>query len=136
MVSTQGRPRGTKGAAWRFLVVGGANTLATAALLVALSYVMPGWLAYTTAFLTGLVFSTVFAARWVFTRNGSNRAAIVYALCYVVIYVVGLGCIAIFHALEWPVYLNALSVVVTAPLGFLAGRIIFRERQHEETIDD
>jgi putative flippase GtrA len=124
------RPLG--GAAWRFLLVGGANTLVTMALLVGLSYLMPGWLAYTIAFGLGLVFSTVMASRWVFTREGSGRAAIVYALCYVAIYLVGLGCVAIVRALDWPEFLNALSVLVTAPLGFVAGRIVFRERQRQE----
>lgn len=124
--------RTTRAAAWRFLVVGGANTLATTALLIGLSYLMPGWLAYTVAFMAGLVFSTVFAARWVFTSNGSKKAAFVYALSYLVIYLVGLVVIAVIRSLDGPEFLNGLSVLVTAPLGFVAGRIVFRERQREE----
>ncbi|MFB9645804.1 GtrA family protein [Microbacterium terregens] len=127
--------RSTRAAAWRFLIVGGANTVATTALLIGLSYLMPSWLAYTIAFAAGLIFSTVFAARWVFTRDGSHRAALVYALCYLVIYFVGLLVIAGIRALDWPEYLNGLSVIVTAPLGFVAGRIVFRERQREEPAD-
>lgn len=128
--------RSLTGAGWRFLVVGGLNTLATAGILIVLSYLMPGWLAYTITFAIGLVFSTVFASRWVFTRNGSPRATIVYALSYLVIYFVGLACVAGIRALDWPEFLNALSVVVTAPLGFIAGRLVFRERQREESADD
>ena len=124
--------RTTGAAAWRFLIVGGANTLATTALLIGLSYLMPGWLAYTVAFGVGLVFSTVFAARWVFTSSGSKRAALVYALCYLVIYLVGLVVIAVIRSFDGPEFLNGLSVLVTAPLGFVAGRIVFRERQREE----
>lgn len=124
-------PRRLGGAAWRFLLVGGANTAATTALLVVLSYVMPGWLAFTIAFGLGLVFSTVFAARWVFTSDGSRRAALVYAACYLVIYLVGLACIELFRLWDWPPFLNALSTLVTAPLGFLSGRIVFRERQRQ-----
>lgn len=124
----------TLGAAgWRFLVVGGANTVATTALLVGLSYLVPGWLAYTIAFGLGLLFSTIFAARWVFTSRGSRRAALVYALCYVAIYLAGLAVVAAVRALGWPEFLNALSIVVTAPLGFLAGRIVFQEREREES---
>jgi putative flippase GtrA len=131
-----GERRSTIAAAWRFLVVGGTNTLATAAILVVLSYLMPGWLAYTIAFALGLIYSTLFASRWVFTKNGSRRAMLVYALSYVVIYFVGLLCIAGIRALDWPEYLNALSTIVTAPLGFVAGRLVFRERKREESIDD
>lgn len=126
------QPRRTASAAWRFLLVGGANTLATTALLVGLSYLLPGWLAYTIAFATGLVFATFFASRWIFTRNGSKRATVLYALCYIVIFFLGLICVALVDAWGWPKFLNALSVIVTAPLGFVAGRLVFRERQREE----
>lgn len=137
MVSDAGdQPRSARSAAWRFLIVGGINTLVTTALLVALSYVLEGWLAYTLVFLTGLVFSTFFAARWVFTSNGSRRAALVYALSYLAIYFIGLLAIAGIKVLDGPEYLNGLSVLVTAPLGFIAGRIVFRERQREESSDD
>lgn len=128
--------RTTGAAAWRFLIVGATNTVATTALLVGLSYVMPGWLAYTVAFSIGLVFSTVTASRWVFTRDGSRRTALTYAACYLIIYAVGLACVAAVRAAGWPEFLNALSVLVTAPLGFVAGRIVFREHQNEEHVDD
>ncbi|WP_433586459.1 GtrA family protein [Microbacterium hydrocarbonoxydans] len=130
------RPRSTWSAAWRFLIVGGVNTLVTTALLIALSYVLEGWVAYTLVFVAGLAFSTFFAARWVFTSNGSRRAALAYALSYLVIYFIGLLAIAGIRALDGPEYLNGLSVLVTAPLGFVAGRIVFRERQREESTDD
>ena len=120
-------------AGWRFLIVGGLNTLATAGLLILLSYLMPSWLAYTITFAVGLAFSTFFAARWVFATNGSRRAALVYALSYLVIYLVGLVSVAVIRSFDWPEFLNALSVVVTAPLGFVAGRLVFRERRREET---
>lgn len=135
-MSSQGQPRSTRAAAWRFLIIGGSNTLATTILLVVLSYVMVGWLAYTIAFGAGLVYSTIFASRWVFTRSGSPRATILYALCYIGIYFVGLGCVAVIGSLEWPYFLNALSVLVTAPLGFVAGRLVFRERQRQEIINE
>lgn len=121
--------RSTRQAAWRFLVVGATNTLVTTAILVALSYLMPGWLAYTISFALGLAYSTIFAARWVFTRHGSNRRAAVYALCYLAIFAIGLTVVAGIRALEWPAYANALSIFITAPLGFVAGRIVFHQRE-------
>lgn len=133
MVIVRGSRRTTRAAAWRFLIVGGSNTVATTVLLIVLSYLMPGWLAYTIAFATGLVYSTLLASRWVFTTAGSVRATALYALVYLVIYVVGLACVAVVRSFEWPEFLNALSVLVTAPLGFAAGRLVFRERQRQET---
>lgn len=132
-------PKGARSrtsAAWRFLAVGGANTLATTALLVGLSYLIPGWLAYTISFGIGLVFSTAMAARWVFTKEGSPRAALLYAVGYLGVYAIGLLCVAGIRALQWPEFLNALSVLVTAPLGFVVGRIVFREGRRRETTDE
>ncbi|MGL4340358.1 MAG: GtrA family protein [Rhodoglobus sp.] len=135
MVSTTAHPRSAIAAAWRFLVVGGSNTLVTTALLVTLSYFMEGWLAYTITFAAGIAYSTIFASRWVFTRAASRRATLLYAFCYVVIYLVGLGCVTVVRWFEWPQFLNALSIFVTAPLGFIAGRLVFR-RNDEEFISD
>jgi len=132
MVTSAQQPRSTAGAGWRFLLVGGANTAVTGLVLVALSYLMPGWAAYTIAFALGIIFSTVFASRWVFTREGSFRASVAYAICYGVIYLVGLLCVQTIHSWGWPEFLNVLSIIVTAPLGFLAGRVIFRQRQRED----
>ncbi|WP_170285574.1 GtrA family protein [Microbacterium rhizomatis] len=125
-------PRSLGSAGWRFLIIGGLNTAITAVILVGLSYILPGWLAYTITFAIGVAFNTAFASRWVFTRSGSARATAVYALSYVAIYLIGLACVAGIRALEWPEYLNALSILVTAPLGFIAGRLVFRERRREE----
>ena len=102
-MTPSGTPRKRSAAGWRFLVVGGANTALTAGLLVVLSYVMPGWIAYTVSFGLGILFSTFFASRWVFTSAGSLRASVVYAASYIVIYLVGLACavvlaVALFRA--------------------------------------
>jgi putative flippase GtrA len=132
VVTSAEHRRSTAGAGWRFLLVGGANTAITGLILIGLSYLMPGWLAYTIAFGLGIVFSTVFAARWVFTREGSFRDSVVYAICYGLIYLVGLVCVQVIRSWGWPEFLNVLSIVVTAPLGFIAGRVIFRQRQRED----
>jgi hypothetical protein len=49
---------------FRFLVVGGTNTAATAAIVVLLSFVMPGWLAFSIAYALGLAFSVIVTGRW------------------------------------------------------------------------
>lgn len=136
MSGTAAQPRSMRASAWRFLLVGGINTLATTALLVGLSYLLAGWLAYTIVFIVGLIFSTVMAARWVFAKEGSRRAAVLYALSYLGIYLIGLSVIAGIQTFHGPEFLNGLSVLATAPLGFVAGRIVFRERQPEESTDD
>ena len=136
MVKSSSDSRSLASSAWRFVLAGASNTLVTTVLLIGLSYIMEAWLAYTVAFGVGLVYSTIFASRWVFTRAGSRRATILYAFCYVGIYFVGLGCIVVIGSFEWPEFLNALSVLVTAPLGFVTGRLVFRERQRKEIVNE
>lgn len=128
MVSNPVPARTVRGSAWRFLIVGGVNTVVTTLILVGLSYVVVGWLAFTIAFGLGLIYSVLFASRWVFSRSGSARASAIYAASYVVIYLIGLATIAFIQQFDGPQYLNGLSVLVTAPLGFLTGRIVFAEK--------
>ena len=56
---------------WRFLLVGGANTAVTAALMAVLSMVIDPRLAYTVVDVAGLAFSTVMTSRYVFSAGGS-----------------------------------------------------------------
>lgn len=136
MVTYTSHPRSRGATAWRFLIVGGSNTLATSALLVLLSYFVAGWLAYTIAFGAGLIFSTILASRWVFTSAGSPRATVLYVVCYIAIYLIGLAAVAAIRSFDWLPFLNVLSVFVTAPLGFVAGRFVFRNQRREETVSD
>jgi len=108
----------------RFLLVGGSNTLVTGALVSVLSLWLPGWLAFTIAFALGIGYSTALMGRWVF-GGGTRRQSLLFALAYVVIFAVGQGLILIFHAVGLPPWANGLTVLVTAPLSFVAGRLIF-----------
>ncbi len=106
------------------MLLGGANTLLTFALFTALQYVTEVAVAYTAAFAAGLVFSTALTGRVVFGVRTTPRRRVVFALCYLLIYGVGL---LISHLLAgglpaWAVSLGTLAV--TAPLGFLAGQAV------------
>lgn len=111
----------------RFLVVGGLNTLITGALVGLLSLALPGWVAFTIAFALGIVFSVLATGKWVFRSRLSWRRAALQAGAYIVIYVVGLGVVALIGLTGAPPWANGASVLVTAPLSFLAGRTIFAD---------
>lgn len=110
----------------RFLIVGGINTALTGALVVVLSYVMYGWLAFTIAFALGIAFSVVASGRWVFQSHLSARRVLTYVVAYLVIYGCGVLVVQLLHAWGAPPWANIASVIVTAPLSFLAGRLVFR----------
>lgn len=111
-------------AARRFVLLGAANTLLTFALFTALQHVTAVAVAYTVAFAAGLALSTALTSRVVFGVRTTTRRRAVFALCYLVIYGVGL---LVSHLLAgglpaWVVSLGTLAV--TAPLGFLVGQAV------------
>lgn len=111
----------------RFLIAGGTNTAATAALVVLLSFFLPAWLAFTLAFALGIVFSVVLTGSWVFQSRLSPGRTAAFAGAYIAIYFCGL---ALVHVLEiWgaPRAASGTTVMLTAPLSFLAGRLIFAD---------
>lgn len=109
----------------RFLVVGGTNTIVTAALIVVLGLYMPGWAAFTISFALGIVFSVVMTGRVVFQSHLTPTRAVLYTVAYVLIYCCGLGAVQLLALWGAPQVLDALTVLVTAPLSYTAGRIIF-----------
>lgn len=113
----------------RFLFVGGLNTLATAAIVVVLSYFIDGWLAFTIAFAIGLAFSVAVTGSWVFGSKLTVARAALFAGAYLLIYLVGVAVVTIVHSAGAPVWVNGASVLLTAPLSFLAGRFIFRSNK-------
>ena len=62
----------SKNPLFRFLLVGGTNTVITAALVVTLSYVITGWLAFTVAFTLGLIFSLLVTGKWCLIHTRPN----------------------------------------------------------------
>lgn len=109
----------------RFLIVGGVNTATTAALVVVLSYLIPGWLAFTISFALGIAFSVVMTGRWVFQSHVSPRRAALFTAAYIAIYLCGLLVIQLLDAWRAPPVANGATVFLTAPLSFVAGRFIF-----------
>ena len=119
----------------RFLAVGGSNTVITLVLFALLARVMPPWLAYTVVFALGLAYTTLLTGRFVFGADNTWRSSGLFIGWYLAVYVVGLGVVQTLQALgvDSPDLLALMTVVVTAPLNFLGGRWIFRDRSsHSE----
>jgi putative flippase GtrA len=112
-------------AALRFGIAGGANTLITGALLSVLAHFIEPALAYTIVFAAGIALSTYLAGSFVFRARMSRRQVIYYVALYVVVFAVGLLVLQLAFALGMPDAYSGLVVLVTAPLTFLGGRVIF-----------
>jgi putative flippase GtrA len=121
---------GMRGQALRFLIVGGANTLATYAIFILLGLLMPAWIAYTIAFAIGLAWVVFGSSRFVFRGDHGRRRLLLFAAWYLVIYAIGRAIIALIAPTDFVgLAVTSLAVlVVTTPLTFVGGRFIFAPR--------
>jgi putative flippase GtrA len=124
-------PRGLRDSGFRFLLVGGLNTAVTAGCLAVLANFIDPRLAYTIVFVAGVAFATVMADRFVFGVRLGAKGMLAYAATYLAVYLIGLGVVALIDHSGLPSSASALVVLVTAPLNFLAGRLIAR-RVHDQ----
>lgn len=128
-MTAEGRPS-TQSSLLRFLVVGGSNTAISLVLFALLARVIFPWLAYTVVFALSLTYTTLLTGRLVFGAVSTWRSSALFIGWYLAVYAVGLGVLQTLQALgvDSPDLLAVLTLVVTAPLNFLGGRLIFRDR--------
>lgn len=128
-MTSDGRPS-NRSSFLRFLAVGGSNTVVTLVLFALLARVMAPWLAYSAVFALGLAYTTVLTGRFVFGAHNTRRSSGLFIGWYLAVYALGLGVVQTLQALgvSSPDILALLTVLVTAPLNFLGGRWIFRDR--------
>jgi len=127
--TAEGRPSGWS-SLLRFLAVGGSNTVITLVLFAILARVMAPWFAYTVVFALGLSYTTMLTGRFVFGSDSTRSRSGIFVGWYLTVFVIGLGVVQAVQAagVSSPDLLALLTVVVTAPLNFLGGRWIFRDR--------
>lgn len=109
----------------RFIVVGVVNTVGTGILVSLLSLVLMPWLAYTISYAVGIVFAFLASGKWVFSSKLSGIRALWFFLGYIVVFLIGLLAVFLINSLTSSPGTTGLVVLVTAPLNFLVGRIIF-----------
>ena len=112
----------------RFLLVGGSNTVVTYLLLVALSTVMDARVAYVLVFVLGLGYTTAMSARYVFGSFLTLRRAFAFVAWYLLTLLAGVAVVGLVADGHSPWVSSLVTVMVTAPLSFLGGRLVFKDR--------
>ncbi|HEV8500226.1 MAG TPA: GtrA family protein [Casimicrobiaceae bacterium] len=111
----------------RFVAAGAVNTAATYAAYLALLQIAAYRVAFTLAFVAGILLSYALNARFVFRRPASWRSAWRFPLIYLLQYALGLALVSV--CVEWlqaPTWFAPLmALVVTVPLTYLAMRKLF-----------
>lgn len=115
----------------RFLILGGTNTLITYAIFVGLGLLIPAWVAYTVAFSLGLAWTTLGASRFVFRANRSLKRILLFLVWYLMVFGVGQLLIRLVNPVGFLglVLTSLIVLIVTTPITFVGGRLIFGARQ-------
>lgn len=110
----------------RFLVVGAVNTGLTLLLFEGLRRFVPYLLAYSVAYVTGIVISYVLNASYVFRQPKTVKTAALFPLVYVAQYLLGmvLMWLLVEHAGFAPTVSVVIVVVLSVPLTFVLSRTI------------
>jgi len=98
-------------------------------LLAVLAKIINPMLAYTLVFAAGLALSTYLAGAYIFRVRMQRRHVVAYVLLYVVVYLIGLGVVALAVHAGVEEHYTGLVVLVTAPLTFLGGRLLLTSAQ-------
>lgn len=112
----------------RFLVSGAVNTGATFALYWGLLLITEYRIAYTVAFLAGIVLAYMLNSRYVFKVKASARSALLFPLVYAVQYLLGILVLWIWtDKLGLPARYGVFATVaVTIPATFVLSRLILK----------
>jgi putative flippase GtrA len=120
----------THGQMLRFLVFGGVNTLISTVAFYGLATVTPPRVAWTIIYVVGIAFVALTTPRFVFGSRATWLRRLLFAGWYFCTYLVGIGVISLltsaFSASRIVVVL--VTVAVTAPLGFIGGRLLVSAR--------
>lgn len=112
----------------RFLVGGAANTAVTSGLFVALSWSMSPSVAYSMAYLFGVVLAYVINTTFVFRARVSIGSALRFPSAYVVSYLVGLSLMALLTGAGIDSRLAILAVMaVNVPVTFVMIRYVLKD---------
>jgi putative flippase GtrA len=114
----------------RFVVSGGLNTLVSYVVFLAASLVFHYAVAYTMAYIAGILLSYWLAATFVFGTGFAARSALRFPLVYIVQYLYGVGVLFVMVDLLGISHHVAmlLAIITSIPLSFVLVRYVMRPR--------
>ena len=115
---------------FKFLLLGGTNTVLTFGVFIVLGLVIRPWLAYGVAFLLGVVIIGSFSNRWVFKGTDTWNRKVLYVGWYLFVFLIGQIVIAVIGpvGLAQLIWTSAVLIALTVPLNFFGGKLVFGDR--------
>ncbi len=113
---------------FRFLIMGGTNTLVAYAIYLVLLQWMRFDVAYTIGYAVGIVMAYALSAAFVFRQPMRKRSALRFPLVYLAQFLVSLGllhlAVEVLHIPQWLAL--GFAVVLTIPVTFVLSRWVLR----------
>jgi len=114
----------------KFLLVGLTNTAFSSTVYLLLDIVLPYKIAYSMAYISGLVFSYILNAKWVFQEKINRKSFLTFPLVYVPQYLISLLCLHVlverFAVSERIAFL--FVIILSIPITFLLSRFILKQK--------
>jgi len=110
----------------RFLMGGGLNTLATYTIYLLLNVWTSYIVAYTTAYVLGILISYLINTKWVFNEKANVRSFVLYPAVYAVQYLLGVALLYVFVS-TFGVHQSLAPLIViaaTLPVTFVLSKYI------------
>ncbi|HXU93892.1 MAG TPA: GtrA family protein [Gallionella sp.] len=122
------RMKNLRGEFFRFLLVGGANTVSSYLLYLLLLGFFPYLIAYSLAYCIGIVISYFLNVRFVFRQRVSLQSFLAFPVVYLIQY--GLGALVLWLLVDnagvSPALAMAGVIAATIPVTFLTSRFVLR----------
>ena len=111
----------------RFLISGGMNTAATYAVYLVLLRFVDYKLAYTIAYLFGIVLAFFINRLFVFRTHRGWRSMVMFPFVYLAQYLVSLGVVWVWveRLHLWKEAAPLVAIVITIPMTFVLSRLVF-----------
>lgn len=114
---------------FRFVLVGGINAILTFGIYALLLLILSYSVAYSIAYITGILISYYLNTRFVFKSNFSVRKAVKYPVVYLLQYLSGLAAlyamVEIFHVNK--LIASPLTIIITVPVTFVMSRWVIKD---------
>jgi len=111
----------------RFLISGGVNTAATYAVYLVLLQFIEYKVAYTIAYVFGIVLAFVINRLFVFRTHRGWRSMVLFPFVYLAQYLVSLGVVWVWveRLHLWKEAAPLVAIVITIPMTFVLSRFVF-----------
>ena len=115
----------------KFLTVGGINTLLTYSIFIGLTFIVKTWIAFSLAYVLGLVWTVFMNSKWVFGSRSDLKNMTHFGAIHILLFLIGQAVIWLSadQGIEDKLLISVTIIAFTAPISFFSGKFVFTRNQ-------